>query len=49
LSFNINFNQMSLGKFKRAFVELYKVSGTSFIKVYIKMTTRVRMLYHVTL
>jgi len=37
LSFNINFHETSVGfYFKRAFGEVYKVSATSFLKVYAK-------------
>jgi len=41
---------MSLGNhINRTFEALLNVSDTSFIKVYIKFPTRVRIFYHVTL
>ena len=43
LSFNLNMYEMSLRNvIKRTSGVLYNVSGTSFVKVYIKMTTSAR-------
>jgi len=43
LSFYINFYELSLENvIKRAFGEAYNIPGTSFIRIYIEMTTSVK-------